>query len=427
MKSRKNIYAVLIIALAGIFALAITTMHERGEIPVAKSAAFIIGSKGVISSENSTSATLAAQDTFLGGSDNLYRMTQVTVFYNTDKPSASDGIQFQFSTDDTNWTRVIKFDAEQDPAHASGYGGVHTFPVYAQYFRIMYVNALDSQTVFNIQTIYHHEKNMPLTYQAGQSVSSFSDAQFVRSVNNVFDQNAGLVSDQSFSHYAGISDTIGSTPETVWMKDGLFAHPDTAHYIRVAAGGNALDTIGGGGARTLRVVYLDSVWVRTVDTLELRGSLVSDSTSAKGIRLLEYEVIEQGTYGFANVGAITIENVNGEVMGFIQVNIGEGRSAIYSVEAGKIGFVQNLSLNPSANVSADIFVFARENADIVTAPASPVRLITGYADVKGSIQAARDRWIELPEKTDFWIVAQKNTGPGATRITAEFDVLLINQ
>ena len=103
-----------------------------------------------ISTNNSTTSTLGISATYTGTGDDVTNYSAVTIQLDSSHDSATDGMTFQFSIDDTNWDDVYTFTyTAADGARRFQY------PVTAQYFRVVYTNGGTGQSHFRMQTILH--------------------------------------------------------------------------------------------------------------------------------------------------------------------------------------------------------------------------------------------------------------------------------
>ena len=89
---------------------------------------------------NSSIATLGIDATFTGTGVDLLDHQAITVMIDASHDSATDGMQFQFSSDNSNW------DVSLDFTYTVNGGRIFQFGIYAQYFRIVYTNGGTGQT-----------------------------------------------------------------------------------------------------------------------------------------------------------------------------------------------------------------------------------------------------------------------------------------
>jgi hypothetical protein len=98
----------------------------------------------ITSTNNSIITTLAQDAVFTGTGEIVSKYTSTSIFIDTDQASAADGLQIQFSADDTIWRTVQK--------RTVPIGGTHlTVTVAGKYFRIVYTNGGTAQAELNIQ------------------------------------------------------------------------------------------------------------------------------------------------------------------------------------------------------------------------------------------------------------------------------------
>ena len=104
---------------------------------------------GVVSTNNSSTATLAGDAVFTGIREDVSNFASVSILYKSDVAAAASGLSIQFSQDNTNWDVQLVGDL-----------GAKTFQVHrlvpaAQFFRVVYTNGSDAQSLFRLQCIFH--------------------------------------------------------------------------------------------------------------------------------------------------------------------------------------------------------------------------------------------------------------------------------
>lgn len=103
----------------------------------------------IVDSGNSSVATLGIGATFTGASRDLLGFSSVACNVVADQDGAALGLQFQFSSDGSNWDDVFSFDFKASVPRR------FQFPVTAQFFRVVFVNGGTGQGLFRLQTILH--------------------------------------------------------------------------------------------------------------------------------------------------------------------------------------------------------------------------------------------------------------------------------
>jgi hypothetical protein len=131
----------------------------------------------VISTNNSTTATLGISANFTGTADDVSDFSAVTIQLDASHDSATDGMTFEFSTDNSNWDDVYSF------TYTAADGARRfQFPTSAQYFRINYTNGGTGQSHFRVQTILHRHPVTSSIHRAVDNVDPDRSAQLVKSV-----------------------------------------------------------------------------------------------------------------------------------------------------------------------------------------------------------------------------------------------------
>jgi hypothetical protein len=132
------------------------------------------GPANVISTNNSTTTPLGISGVFTGTGDDVSSYDSITVQLDSDVDSATDGMTFQFSIDNTNWDDVYPFSylTANDSRHFQ-------FPVTGQYFRLVYTNGGTGQTHFRVQTILHQGNVLANIHRLGDNISPDRSAQLV--------------------------------------------------------------------------------------------------------------------------------------------------------------------------------------------------------------------------------------------------------
>ena len=127
-----------------------------------------------ISTNNSTTSPLGNGATFTGTGDDVSDFATVTCQLYADEGSATDGMTFQFSTDNSNWDDVYSF------TMAGGETRRFQFPVCAQYFRIVYTNGATPQGAFRVQTLLKRQNTNTSIHRIEDNVSTDRSATLVK-------------------------------------------------------------------------------------------------------------------------------------------------------------------------------------------------------------------------------------------------------
>jgi len=226
----------------------------------------------------------------------------------------------------------------------------------------------------------------------------------------------------------GHNDDVSTAFEHVWDGGGTYlGWLTTAAAVRVKAGGNAADDQdGGANARSVTITGLDENWAVASETINTEGADVSSPTTTTFIRVFRCFVASVGTYGNTNAAAITIETAAAVVMAQINTGIGQTQMALYTIPAGKTGYLMSLRIEHDSARTVDFRMFRREDADDTTAPMAAMRLVSEFGGL-GETSFVRDypQLPSFPAKTD--IITQMLADAGGTAaVSVEFDILLVD-
>lgn len=131
----------------------------------------------VISTDNSTTTPLGISGNYTGTGEDVSQCSTVSIIIDSSHDSATDGMTFEFSTDDTNWDEVHLH------TYIAADGSRHfQLPVIAQYFRVNYTNGGTGQTTFRVQTILHSQYIGTTIHRLGDSVDPDRSSTVTKSV-----------------------------------------------------------------------------------------------------------------------------------------------------------------------------------------------------------------------------------------------------
>lgn len=109
---------------------------------------------GAIDTNNSSTTPLGSNGVFTGTGVDVTNYASISVYVTTDQSSTTNGLQLQFSTDDTNWDLILDRPITITiPGTSNAFN--FTSQVRGQYFRVVYNNSTTAQTTFRLQTIYN--------------------------------------------------------------------------------------------------------------------------------------------------------------------------------------------------------------------------------------------------------------------------------
>lgn len=124
---------------------------------------------------------------------------------------------------------------------------------------------------------------------------------------------------------------VGATEEDVWEGGGLYSFISAASDLEVLSS-SANDTAAGTGARTMRIIGLDSTGAEKTADVTLNGT--TPVSAGNFLRINSGLVLTSGSNG-ANVGTVTVRTVSGSTAQLvIGANRGFQSQFIYTVPKG---------------------------------------------------------------------------------------------
>ena len=130
----------------------------------------------LVDDDNSTTDVLDSDEVFTGDGQDVLDCTTVTITLDSSHDSATDGMTFQFSTDNSNWDDVYTF------TYTAADGARRfQFPVTSQFFRVVYTNGGTLQTHLRIQTICHKHNQLTSIHRLADDTSPDRSAQVMKS------------------------------------------------------------------------------------------------------------------------------------------------------------------------------------------------------------------------------------------------------
>jgi hypothetical protein len=249
-----------------------------------------------------------------------------------------------------------------------------------------------------------------------------------RPTNFYVEVSKGRVPGHSMIHKFGHG-SIGTTTTPI-CNSGVYQTPLAEVALEVLSD-DAGDTLTGLGARTVFVEGLAFDGSIVTQTIPLNG-LVAVPIPIPLWRLYRWWVLTSGTYATtslgSHIGALTIQGLGGgDVWSIIDLDPhphGQSEIGWYTIPKGFTGSLITMAIVIDSTKSADIMFLHRENANIVTAPFSPMRLVIQAVGATGLMQTvAKSPKNDFHEFADLGAVAKVSSG--TAKIATNFELLLI--
>lgn len=138
---------------------------------------YINGVRGVVSTNNKfptndapQTTTLAANASYTGTGEDVSAYAEIVVFTYSDLNSAGSGLSLEFSTDNSNWDKTVKYTTQAELSRTL------STPVFAKYFRVSYTNGSEGTATVRLQVIYHTTKSITPLNEVGDTVVNVSNS-----------------------------------------------------------------------------------------------------------------------------------------------------------------------------------------------------------------------------------------------------------
>lgn len=338
-------------------------------------------SEGHICTQNSTSALLLANGVFLGEWQDTLDYSEVIISIATDKDSAANGLVVQWSSNGTLINETDEFSI------LALRGKTFSFPCNRQYVRLQYTNGAVNQGVFDLQTSLKRFASKGSSHRISDSIVGEDDAALTKSVitgirdDGVFgniildDENRLQVNSQPYTYGIaegsisghtsllkfGTRSAVAANAQSVLWEgtNPLYTYLATGQQLKVVSS-SAQDGVGGTGIRTLTIHGLDANFLEISEVITMNG-ITQVTTTNSFIRIFRAYGSTSGT-SLTNVGAINIYD-NAGTLQLLTIPAGDGQTlmTMWTVPAGKIAYLTQLTVSTDSNKGARISLYTKLN------------------------------------------------------------------
>ena len=220
----------------------------------------------------------------------------------------------------------------------------------------------------------------------------------------------------------GYNPTVGSgNYESIWEGSNAYPWMSTDDQLEVLSS-DTDDTSAGTGARTVELQGLDSSWNLLTETVTMNGTSAV-TTTGSFLRIFRAKVVTAGSSG-RNEGTITIQDQDTSTTRALITNgvtDGNGQTlmAVYTIPAGKTGYVININVSSQKDQEQTYRLMARDNT-VANAAWNVKEFLTG----RGGFSDWRKYAInKATEKTDLDFQVISNSTSAAA---GGFELILID-
>jgi hypothetical protein len=259
-------------------------------------------------------------------------------------------------------------------------------------------------------------------------------AEFIHSRDFYLEVRKGNIPFHSIVHKFGAAQAI-TTVLTPVSTSKLYPTPSVLTNLEIVST-SANDTAAGSGALTLRISGISDVngsWTEQEIDIALNG--LTPVALPNGMwRVFRMHVLSSGTYANSTAGShnstITLR-VAGAGATWHVINteagfgLGQTEIGVYTIPAGKTGYILNKHITTESTKSATVVLFTRESANVVVAPFGAMNLKEIERNLTGNITLNNNVPIlVVPEMSDVGFMAKSITS--TTNVSVHFEILLID-
>lgn len=224
---------------------------------------------------------------------------------------------------------------------------------------------------------------------------------------------------QGYIEKFGANLSVGTNLETIWEVGGIYEYLTVASVVS-AISDEGGDSPTGTGARSIELQGLDSDYNEITEIISLSGT-----SSQEFLRIYRAKVQTAGSTGtnegdiLIKAGATTVISIGTHGTGSNKEGFGQSQTSVYTVPAGKTGYVTQWSVGTGDYSKAVHAYFnCSEVNDGPILRTKDIMFLNNYSikDYKVPLQ--------LPEKTDIEVRAF-NSATG-TPVSTTYNVLLVD-
>lgn len=209
--------------------------------------------------------------------------------------------------------------------------------------------------------------------------------------------------------------------ESIWEGSNAYPWQTVADQLEVLSS-SANDTSAGTGARTVELEGLDSSWNLLTETLTMNGT-TAVTTTASFLRIFRARVVTAGT-SLRNEGDITIRDQDTSTTRALITNgptssFGQSLMAVYTIPAGKTGYVININFSSAKDLEQEYRLMARDNT-VANAAWNVKEFMTGRGGFSDFIKRGINKYTEKTD-LDLQVISSANSAVGGG-----FEIILID-
>lgn len=222
----------------------------------------------------------------------------------------------------------------------------------------------------------------------------------------------------------GFNPAVGTGEEGIWAQGGDFNWLVAPDFVRIAAGGDANDSLNGDGARTISIEGIGENLKITREIIETNGASASNQSENKFWRVWRVRVESVGTYDEANTDDIVLETVgNSTILAKVIASTGTSNLGFFSTPDDHFALVRHILVGVEGLKLLNLRMYRRDNFTVVAAPCESTNAVRQFISLEGFHTDTLKSLLVMPPLTDISFRGSAAVAPIAASVA--FDVLLM--
>ena len=232
---------------------------------------------------------------------------------------------------------------------------------------------------------------------------------------------------QDYIEKFGANLSVGSDLETIWEPGGIYEYLTTASVVS-AISDESEDALNGDGARTIEIQGLDSNYNTITEIISCNPTDGTDGgaeSTNEFLRIFRALVNTAGSTGtnegniLVKAGSTTVISIGTHGTGGNKEGFGQSQTSVYTIPAGKTGYLTQWSVGSSVyNSGVQAYFKVSEVNDGPILRTKDVMFLNNYSIKNYKVP------LQLPEKTDVEVRAY-DTSTGIP-VSTSYNIILVD-
>lgn len=230
---------------------------------------------------------------------------------------------------------------------------------------------------------------------------------------------------QDFIEKFGANLSIGANLETIWEPGGIYEYLTTASVVSAVSDESADTAPSGDGARTIELQGLDANYNTITEIISTGGTGGGASSTQQFLRIFRAIVKTAGSTNtnegdiLIKAGSTTVISIGTYGTGSNKEGFGQSQTSVYTIPAGKTGYLTQWSVGSSVyNSGVQAFFQISEVNDGPILRTKDVMFLNNYSIKNYKVP------LEIPEKSDVEVRAY-DTATGVP-VSTTYNIILVD-